>query len=183
MKQWGTWAAIIGGLFWLVKGVAILLTGNQPPLIYEIAPLFFAMALWGVYKIINGRSSRLAQIALILAILAGVSAVVVTLAEWFAPQLLPQGEAATVLTPFFVLAGFGTLIALLLLGITARRTGVSWGWLPILMAVGFPLFLAVMGGLSEVIQGNRVIAERLIELPVAFMGLAWLHLGFLVWQR
>lgn len=174
MKRGSGWAAMIGGMFWLVKGATILLLGFQPPLLFEIAPLFFAVGLWGVYGAIqDGRSSLLSKLALLLAGGAGLSAVVITLATWFAPHQLPDGANLTVLTPFFVISGLGILLALLLLGIAARQTQTGWSQLLLIMAVGFPLLLGFLGMIGEW-MGN----DRLIEIPIVLMGITWIQIGF-----
>jgi len=47
--RWAGLAAILGGLCWIVKGALIMLTGEQPPYIFEIAPVFFALGAVGLY--------------------------------------------------------------------------------------------------------------------------------------
>ena len=43
LVHWSGLAAMLGGVMWLVKGSAILVTGAQPPVVYEIASVFFAL--------------------------------------------------------------------------------------------------------------------------------------------
>src|ERR671911_1543137 len=47
--QWGGLAATTGGVLWVVKGVGILLTGEQRPLVFEAAMLLFALGLLGLH--------------------------------------------------------------------------------------------------------------------------------------
>jgi hypothetical protein len=51
------------------------------------------------------------------------------------------------------------------------------------MAAGFPLLLAEMGLLGTMMADNRPLTDRRIKIPVVAMGLAWLRLGFIVWQH
>jgi hypothetical protein len=55
--QWGGLAAITGGVLWVVKGVGILLTGEQLPLVFEAAMLLFALGLLGLHARLDGRAS------------------------------------------------------------------------------------------------------------------------------
>jgi hypothetical protein len=41
----GALAAGVGALLWAVKSVAILVTGDQPPMLYELAPACFAVGV------------------------------------------------------------------------------------------------------------------------------------------
>lgn len=132
-----------------------------------------------------GHGGRLGQIALLLALAGGVAAVGINVAALYAPELIPDGAITTILTPFFVLAGFGPLLALLLLGIAARRAHWSsepWRTLPLVMAIGFPLLTAVMGAAGALPGLNPVLAERLIEIPVVLSGSAWMLLGYGLWS-
>lgn len=54
--------------------MAILLAEVQPPLLFEIAPLFFAVGLWGLYVVLNDRYSRLARTGTVVASLGGIAA-------------------------------------------------------------------------------------------------------------
>lgn len=46
----GELAAMIGGLFWAVKAVAILVAGVEPPILFDVAALLFPMAVYGVVR-------------------------------------------------------------------------------------------------------------------------------------
>jgi hypothetical protein len=173
------WAAIIGGLLWVVKATVILFTGVQPPLIYAVAPIGFAIALVGLAQRL-GPASAWARWAGWLALAAGLAAVVQVVAELFTPSLLPTADETTVLTPVIVLAGFGSLLALALIGLAVRRAGLfppPWSWLPLTMALIFPLLLALVVAMSQLAALSPALEERLIELPVLTLGLGWILLG------
>ena len=54
----GGLAAMVGGLLWVVKGGAILLTGQQPPVVFEAALPLFALGLLGLHARLEGRPTR-----------------------------------------------------------------------------------------------------------------------------
>lgn len=68
--------AAIGGLTWAVKAAAILATGDQPPLVFETARLFFGVALTALALTSDLRGGRRkTAIALgLLTVTAGVVA-------------------------------------------------------------------------------------------------------------
>jgi glucan phosphoethanolaminetransferase (alkaline phosphatase superfamily) len=175
---------MIGGLFWAVKAAALMTTRVQPPIIYEIAPLFFPIAVVGLYALLNHRRSRLALAGLASACAAELAAVVSVLglflgpAEW-TPTSSTGSRPVTVLTPFIALAAYGALLGLLLIGIITRRTASlpgKWAALPMfLAATALPLIV-----LGVVLQA---INERLFELPTLLIGLEWLALGAAMVRR
>lgn len=90
----------------------------------------------------------------------------------------PDEDEVTVLTPFILIAGFGTFAALVALGVAVRRTGAlaapctSSPWALGLAAIP----LLIIGGALE------AVSERLFELPIALGGLAWIALGVALWS-
>jgi hypothetical protein len=80
------------------------------------------------------------------------------------------------LPPFYAVAGFGPLLGLVLLGSAALQAGVfppPWSALPLAMGLGGPLLVLDGGGLA-------LISERLLEIPLVLVGLAWMLLGYSV---
>jgi hypothetical protein len=91
---------------------------------------------------------------------------------------VPDEDSLTSLTPFIVLAGLGPFVGLVLLGIATLRVKAMpapWSALPLVMGAGaVPLML--VGGILE------LVSERLVELPIVLLGLAWVLLGYSVWS-
>ncbi len=175
--------AILGGLLWLIKAGATLWFGVQPPLIFESAPLLFALALIGMWVRLKGRGGWYGRLGLWLAWVSGLAALVQVTAFRLAPQLVPDQASVTLLTPVVVLAGIGSLLALLLLGIaTWREQTLSrpWHLWPLAMTVAYPVLMALAVMAEGALELSASQAERLVEIPIALLGLAWMRLGFLL---
>jgi hypothetical protein len=174
-------AAIAGGLMWAIKAAAILLTGVQPPLIFEIAPLCFAVALVGLAALLGGQGGWPARWGSRLALLSGAAALIQLAAEFVAPTLIPQDEdEVTILTPVVVLAGAGSIAALLLVGAAVRRAQPfppPWNEWPLVMGIGYIALMALVTLAGAILGLSSTAEERLIELPVLAVGLGWIGLG------
>ena len=180
LARGGGLAAMLGGVLWVFKGGAIILTGEQPPLLFEAAPPLFAAGLVGLHARLGGRGGRLGRTGLLLAYAALASALVALVGLTLGPAgWVPKEDSVTPLTPFIVLAGFGPFVGLVLLGIATLRVKAMpapFSALPLVMGVGaVPLML--VGGVLE------LVSERLFELPIVLLGLAWVLLGYSVWSR
>ena len=173
VTRWGGVAALGAGACWVVKGAGVLLTGEQPPFLFESAFVLFPVALIGLYAAVE-RGGRLANSGLVIAVVAEASALVVGFGVLLGPDhWVPQEDTVTVLTPFFMLAGLGTFAALLLLGLAILRTESLPGrWHALPLAIGVcAVPLMVIGGALEAVN------ERLLELPIVLLGGAWVALG------
>jgi hypothetical protein len=158
----GGLAAMVGGLLWVVKGGSILITGQQPPVVFEAAMPFFAVGLLGLHARLDGRGGPLGKAGILVAYAA------LTAAATF---------LITPLAPFIIVAGFGPFLGLVLLGsatLQARVFPRPWSALPLAMGVGGPLLILVAGG------GLALISERLLEIPLVLVGFAWILLGYSV---
>lgn len=166
----GAVAAALGGAAWLIKAVAILATGDQPPLVFEVAPLMFAIALLGGHAgcpssgahrcrwRLGGRSSSRAG-----------------------SRLARHDVRCGLIRRRFLTAYLSTflcvLVGLILLGLASRyRTELARPVrvLPLLLGV-FTFPLVAVGGVLEAVN------ERLLELPLVVLGLAWILLGRSMW--
>jgi hypothetical protein len=157
----GGLAAMGGGLLWVVKGGSILLTGQQPPLVFEAAIPLFAVGLLGLHARLDGRGGPLGKAGVLVAYAALAAAALVLVAP---------------LPPFYAVAGFGPLLGLVLLGSATLQAGVfppPWSALPLAMGLGGPLLILAGGGIA-------LISERLLEIPIVLVGLAWMLLGYSV---
>src|SRR5215216_5424100 len=142
---------MVGGLLWVVKGGSILITGQQPPVIFEAAMPLFAVGLLGLHARLDGHGGRLGKAGVLVAY-AALAAAATTL--------------ITPLAPFIIVAGFGPFLGLVLLGSATLRSRVfrpPWSALPLAMGAG--------GGLA-------LISERLLEIPLMLVGIAWMLLGY-----
>jgi hypothetical protein len=152
-------AAMAGGLMWVVKGGGILLTGQQPPVVFETAMPLFAVGLLGLHARLDGRGGPLGKAGVFVAYIALASAAIVLMAP---------------LAPFLAVAGFGPFLGLVLLGsatLQARVLLPPWSALPLTMGLGSPLLILAGGGLA-------VISERMLEIPIVLVGLSWMLLGY-----
>ncbi len=177
LAHWGGLAAMLGGVLWVFKGGAIMLTGEQPPVVFSAALPLFAAGLVGLHARLGGRGGRLGKTGLLLAYAALSSALVALVGFTLAPAgWVPNEDSVTLLTPFIVLAGFGPFVGLVLLGIATLRVKAMpapWSALPLMMGAGaVPLML--VGGILELVN------ERLFELPIVLLGFAWVLLGYSV---
>ena len=154
-------AAMVGGLMWVVKGGSILLTGQQPPVVFEAALPLFAVGLLGLHARLEGRGGPLGKAGVLVAYAALVAAVLVLVAP---------------LPPLYAVAGFGPFLGLVLIGSATLRARIlppPWSALPLAMGLGGPLLILAGGGLA-------LMNERLLEIPIVLVGLAWMLLGYSV---
>lgn len=168
-------AAVAGGIFWIVKAAAILAAGDQPPVLFEIAPLFFAVGIIGLLHRIPHPRGRLALISLILAMVAALA----TIIELIATEGGTQASSEDDFSPLAFLGFVTTILALLFAGIPTvkRRTlGTPWHLLPITLFAGF-IPLMILGGVLESID------ERLLEIPLLIIGLGWALVGYAIVAR
>lgn len=171
----GGFAAIAGGLFWIVKAAAILVTGNQPPVLFEIAPLFFSLGIIGLVQLIRPPRGRLALIGMILAVAAALTTIAALLVTEGGTQASSEDDFSPL--PFF--SFIATILALLLAGIPTlrcRTLRTPWHRLPVALSAGF-VPLIVLGGALESIN------ERLLEIPLLILGLGWALVGFAIVAR
>ncbi len=169
LTRWAGFAAALGGALWVVKGGAILVTGDQPEYIFEVAPLLFALGLVGLHARLEGHGGGSGRVGGALAwtslALALVSAVV---------YLVTTDDEVFPLSATIPLTGLSILASLVLLGIAVRRVGAlpgRWRSFPLSMGVAV-LPLMVIGAILETLD------ERLLELPLVVLGLAWVMLGW-----
>lgn len=168
----GAVAAVAGGAMWIVKGGVILAVGDQPPLMFEAAALLFPLALIGLHDRLGGEGGRRARTGGALARLAVATGLVAASYGLLVPE--PSDVILSVLT---AVTGLLTFIGLLLLGLAVRSVGAlasRWRNLPAAMGIAAIPALTVIGGVLAAIH------ERLLELPIVALGVAWVVLGFLL---
>lgn len=172
MTRWCGWAAVAGGAMWAVKGVAILVTGDQPPLLFEAPLALLPLGLLGLHARLVGHGGRLpaaGRVVAVVALVAGMAAL-----GMFAVDQDADGVGAGV-----AIAGstLGTVVGLVLLGVAVRRTGLfppPWHRLPLTLGIATPLLLSVVGGILASVD------ERLLEVPLIVVAAAWVRLGLLI---
>jgi len=148
--------AAIGGLAWAVKAAAILATGDQPPLVFEAAPLFFGVALTALALTSDLRGGR-RKTAIALGLLAVTAGVVAGVTE----------AVGQVWGPAIAASSLALIAGLLLLGRRASSASHRFAWW-----IGVSILPAlVVGGLLSAIN------ERLLEVSILTLGLMWLWLG------
>jgi len=92
------------------------------------------------------------------------------------PALAPEGEEFAPLSVVLVATALCLLGALVLLGLTSRRSRrLRWSALPFWMGVLCVPALLAGGALSE-------IDERLLEIPLVPFAIGWILLGYSMWH-
>ncbi len=178
---------VLGGTFLAVKAVAILLTGAQPPLLFEAAglPLGLGLLMLGHWSVTQHGRSRLIVAAAILsslAALASASAALVELAsmvgfgDWAQVGQLESLQAFRGFGP--IVAGFGPIVAALLIGLRLRAVGGVASKVArraLLIPILF-IPLMMLGGMAAELAG-----ERFLELGLLAFAALWLLLAHGVW--
>lgn len=103
-------AAIAGGVAWVVKGTAILVTGDQPSVAFGVGPPLFALGLLGFYLGLGGADAR-AKVGAGAATFAIGLMVAFGIADAVAPSLASRGEKFTVLSAVQLAAALCLLAA------------------------------------------------------------------------
>lgn len=163
----------MGGACWVIKGMAILVSGDQPPFLFEIAPVFLLAGLLGLRARLGAKGGRMATagvVALGLAALLGLATWLLSVA---ADDFRTTGSEEE-FQPTLLLAFIALLTGLVLLGLVTRRTqalGDRWSILPLALVIAAPV-IGIVGGALETIN------ERLLEIPLVLYGFGWMGLGY-----
>lgn len=155
---WSGWALLAGSALIGVKSLAILITGDQPQVIFEVSPLFMGLGMLLVAPALSLEGPR-RRVVPALGLIAMVAGAVSGITELF-------GEV------------FGPAIALA--NLAAIAAAVVSGWRPrgdrrkrALVLVGLVVIPALVlgGALAE-------INERLLEVGLLGFAAAWANAGF-----
>ena len=158
----GGLAAVAGGALWGVKSLNILLTGDQPPLVFELAPLLFGLAVTALAAVDRRHASR-ARWALALGCVAVVAGSAAALSDL----------AGELWGPAIAVAMIAVLVGLILLGSASRSPIGSVEWVALAIGLVTVPALLVGGALS-------LIDERLLEVPLVLLAGMWIWLGGLM---
>jgi len=151
---------VTAGLCWTVKAVAILATGDQPALLFELAPLLMAVAVLVLGQQLPPGRARVVCVGVGAVALSGGVAVL-------AGHLVPLSTVAYGIA--MAGANVAIMIALVIAGVTLRR-GLG-AQLPLVLGLAtVPALL--LGGLAA-----ELLGERALELPLGALGVAWIVLG------
>lgn len=162
-------AAMLGGVAWLIKAGAILVTGEQPDYFFEVAPIFFYVGLIGLYLHLAGRGgvvARIGGIAAALGVVAGLIRAVISLAG---STDAGEEDFDVLLLGSFLLM----IVSLILVGIGYRRGGrdlLTRPSLPFILGLA-TVPLIMVGGALEAVN------ERLLEIPLLVIAAGWIAVG------
>ncbi len=165
LPPWAAAAAFAGGTLWAVKALAILIADDQPAYMFEMAPFFFGIATLGVALVWETNQIQPRRRVRAFAIAASISGAVSALAS-------VAGLDEVVFGPALMISALSTIGVLLYTGRTLRKTSSLGRWSNLPWIIGW-LFVAAIpvGGVLENIN------ERLLEVPLLAISLAWIVLS------
>jgi len=135
ISRWGGLAMTLGGLFWVLKAGAIILGGDQPPLIFEVAPVLFALGLFGLHSRVPPHAGPIGSSGMVVAGLALVAWLAALVYAALPGARVPTGEEFVFPLSLLVLvSSLGIFVSLILLGIATLRTRAlppPWHRLPL----------------------------------------------------
>lgn len=162
--QVASWLTVLGGLFWVVKAGSILLTGYQPPLIFEVAPMLFALGLLGLYLCLGEKASGWGKAGLAVAVLAFFTRLGTTIYETTPNAVIPTAETFEFPYSLLVLVGAaGVFIGLILPGVDDWRARTR-----VPLAAGLLVLPAALTGFIH------------IEAPPLLIGLSGIWVGSII---
>jgi hypothetical protein len=164
-------SSLIGAALWTYKGVAILVSGNQPDHAFEVAPFFFGVAAVTLLYAVIGDIQRPRWLLVTFGWLAVTAGAVAALAH-FAGKEDEFGDLA------YLVNFLSILVLLFMIGGDIRRNKLlpKWSFTPSVLA--WELLLALPVGAA--LEG---INERLLEIPLVVAASGWVLLGIAVLSR
>ena len=164
-------SAFLGAALWVYKGIAILISGNQPDHAFEIAPFFFGVAAVTLLYAVIGGIGRPRWLVVPFAWLAVTAGAVAAVAH-FAGQEDEFGDLA------YLVNFLSILVLLFMIGGDIRRKKLlpRWSFTPSLLS--WELLLVIPVGAA--LEG---IDERLLEIPLVVAAGGWTMLGIAVLSR
>ena len=158
---------------WATKGIAILLTGNQPPVLFELPLFLFPVGLLGLRRRLDGQGDRWREFGAVSTwiALAGAVATGITLG-------VGRDDAPDVVVGVGIaLTALATVVGLVLLGMAAKRAHLFPGrWRSFALVLG----LCIVPGLMVVGGTLESLHERLLEVPLVAIAFGWIALGGLI---
>ena len=170
--RWGGLAAMLSGMLFIAKGVAILVSDADPSFVPP-ATLLFALGMVGLHARLEGRGGPLGTIGVLLAWVVVVASVVNLIGLALPIPTPGEPDASVLLRITYMVAFLGILVGLLMLGVATLRSRVvptPFGAVPLAVGVlWFPL------------QGIGFVIADGVGLILG--GLAWALLGYVLWAE
>ncbi len=120
----------------VIKGATILVTGYQPPLIFEISLLFLGLSLLGLHAYLRDKSKKLATSGLLFAYASLVGgALGLVLDGVMSIVNADPGEWDAVTSMIDLTGGLGPMLGLVFIGLAILRSASPWRlrWLPLVL--------------------------------------------------
>ena len=170
--RWGGLAAMLSGMLFIAKGVAILVSDADPSFVPP-ATLLFALGMVGLHARLEGRGGPLGTIGVLLAWVVVVASAVNLIGLALSVPAPGDPEAPTLLQITYMVAFLGILVGLLVLGVATLHSRVMpmpWSGVPLAVGVlWFPL------------QGIGFVISAGVGLVLG--GFAWAVLGYVLWSQ